>query len=217
MKGISDTIIRVLIIDHYDSYTNNILTLLQESANKDLDEPHSPAWQPVIIRYDQYKWCDRTSRLNVPFKHLLTDRNRDDFKTTVLPFFDAVILSPGPGRPDHEADFGFNSQLISEADIPILGICLGHQGIGTSFGAKIIHAPLIKHGQVSHIQHDGSGLFEGLPQGFEGVRYNSLTLDPDCKLDLFLVRICTKALKRFQRSWLQQLGLPTTWKHITMF
>ena len=101
---------------------------------------------------------------------------------SILPKYDAIILSPGPGRPDHEADFGFNSQLIREAEIPILGICLGHQGIGTSYGAQIIHAPHIKHGQVSHIQHDGSGLFEGLPQNFEGVQYNSLLLDLKSKM-----------------------------------
>jgi para-aminobenzoate synthetase len=107
--------------------------------------------------------------------------SRLDFKRDVLPQFDAIILSPGPGRPDHEADFGFNSQLIRDADIPILGICLGHQGIGTSIGASVVHAPHIKHGQVSQIQHDGSGLFDGLPQNFGGVQYNSLVLDPESK------------------------------------
>ena len=70
--------------------------------------------------------------------------------------------------------------------MPVLGICLGHQGIGTSYGAKIVHAPHIKHGQVSRIQHDGSGLFEGLPQGFDGVQYNSLILDADCKMVCWL-------------------------------
>ena len=99
----------------------------------------------------------------------------------ILPCYDAIILSPGPGRSDNDADFGFNSRLIRDADVPILGVCLGHQGIGTSFGAKIIHAPHIKHGQVSRIQHDGSGLFNGLPQDFAGVQYNSLVLETSSK------------------------------------
>jgi para-aminobenzoate synthetase len=107
-----------------------------------------------------------------------------------LPNFDAIILSPGPGRPDNDADFGFNSQLIREADIPILGVCLGHQGIGTSLGAKIIHAPHIKHGQVSRIQHDGSGLFEGISQIIAGVQYNSLVLDQHCARDNVLMNNC---------------------------
>lgn len=98
-----------------------------------------------------------------------------------MPFFDAIILSPGPGRPDVEADFGFNSHLIREAKIPILGICLGHQGIGTSFGADISHARNIKHGQVSQISHDGTGILEGIPQRFDAVGYNSLVLDLSCK------------------------------------
>ncbi|EFE35714.1 para-aminobenzoate synthase PabaA [Trichophyton benhamiae CBS 112371] len=101
---------------------------------------------------------------------------RDTFKASVLPHLDAIILSPGPGSPDKESDFGFNSRLIREVNIPILGICLGHQGIGTAFGAKIIHAPNIKHGQVCKIHHNKTGIFEGLPEQFEGVRYNSLIL-----------------------------------------
>ncbi|EFQ97703.1 para-aminobenzoate synthase [Nannizzia gypsea CBS 118893] len=136
--------LRVVIIDHYDSYTNNIIQLLQN------------AWSVAVIRFDEFTW--------------------DAFKDSVLPNLDAIILSPGPGSPDKESDFGFNSRLIREANIPILGICLGHQGIGTAFGAKIIHAPNIKHGQVCKIHHTGTGIFEGLPKEFEGVRYNSLVL-----------------------------------------
>ncbi|OAL69221.1 para-aminobenzoate synthase PabaA [Trichophyton violaceum] len=136
--------LRVVIIDHYDSYTNNIVQLLQNT------------WSVAVIRFDEFTW--------------------DTFKASVLPHLDAIILSPGPGSPDKESDFGFNSRLIKEANIPILGICLGHQGIGTAFGAKIIHAPNIKHGQVCKIHHNKTGIFEGLPEQFEGVRYNSLVL-----------------------------------------
>ncbi|EGE03538.1 para-aminobenzoate synthase [Trichophyton equinum CBS 127.97] len=136
--------LRVVIIDHYDSYTNNIVQLLQDT------------WSVAVIRFDEFTW--------------------DTFKASVLPHLDAIILSPGPGSPDKESDFGFNSRLIREVNIPVLGICLGHQGIGTAFGAKIIHAPNIKHGQVCKIHHNKTGIFEGLPEQFEGVRYNSLIL-----------------------------------------
>ena len=170
--------VRVLIIDHYDSYTNNLLQLLP--TRRKAESPDVPAWEPVIIRYDQYKWYNQHC-LHIRYTNTNTT-SREEFSKKILPQFDAIILSPGPGRPDHEADFGCNSQLIRNADVPILGICLGHQGIGTALGARIIHAPHIKHGQVSRIHHDGSGLFEGLPEGFEGVQYNSLVLDPDSEL-----------------------------------
>jgi anthranilate/para-aminobenzoate synthase component II len=103
-----------------------------------------------------------------------------------------VILSPGPGRPDRESDFGFNSKLIQESNIPILGVCLGHQGIGTSFGAKIIHAPNIKHGQVSQISHRNTGVLKDLPQHFSGVRYNSLVLDPSSKFNPIRIIVACK-------------------------
>lgn len=103
--------------------------------------------------------------------------HRDQFKTDILPSLDAIILSPGPGTPQREADFGFNARLIREVNIPIFGICLGHQGIGTSFGANIIHAPNIKHGQICQVHHRDTGILRGLPQKFDGVRYNSLVLD----------------------------------------
>jgi para-aminobenzoate synthetase len=108
---------------------------------------------------------------------ILVDNNRETFSRDILPSLDAVILSPGPGNPERLADFGFNSKLIKEANIPILGICLGHQGIGTTFGAKIIHTPNIKHGQICKVSHKDIGIFRDLPQGFDAVRYNSLVLD----------------------------------------
>ena len=101
---------------------------------------------------------------------------RQYFKDEIIPELDAIILSPGPGRPDKKSDFGFNSKLIKEANIPILGICLGHQGIGMTFGAKIIHATNIKHGQISKVSHSNTGILRGLPQKFDAGRYNSLIL-----------------------------------------
>ena len=93
-----------------------------------------------------------------------------------------VVLSPGPGRPD---EAGIMLDLIRRGgDMPMLGVCLGHQAIGAAFGARIIHAKQLMHGKLSTITHDGKGVFKGLPETFQAVRYHSLAIDeaslPDC-------------------------------------
>ncbi len=90
--------------------------------------------------------------------------------------FDALVLSPGPGIPENA---GLMMSLIAHFHNkkPILGICLGHQGIGEFFGAKLKKAKLPMHGKTSRIQHNGDSLFEGLPEAFEVMRYHSLLLE----------------------------------------
>lgn len=87
-----------------------------------------------------------------------------------------IVLSPGPGRPDQA---GIMIDLIKRfADsIPILGICLGFQGMGEAFGGRVIHAPALFHGKTSKINHIGNGLFEGIPQQVEVGRYHSLIVE----------------------------------------
>jgi len=92
-----------------------------------------------------------------------------------------IVLSPGPGRPE---DAGTALALARGGvgngdDIPLLGVCLGHQALCLAAGAKVISAPRILHGKVSTITHDGSGPFAGLPERFEATRYHSLAVDPD--------------------------------------
>ena len=97
--------------------------------------------------------------------------------------FSAVIISPGPGVP---SDAGISEELISELkdELPILGICLGHQAIGEVFGGKIIRAKEIVHGKTSRLKHNGKGLYFGLEQKIEVGRYHSLIIEretlPDC-------------------------------------
>jgi len=90
--------------------------------------------------------------------------------------FDAIVLSPGPGRPERWHDFGVCRDIVRYSEIPVLGICLGHQGIGNMLEGGVSSAPMAMHGRLSTVNHDGTGLFEGLPQDFSVVRYHSLAI-----------------------------------------
>ena len=92
--------------------------------------------------------------------------------------FDNIVVSPGPGRPDHPGDFGVCADAIMAADVPLLGVCLGHQGLACFSGGSVIRAPEVMHGRLSAVYHDGSQLFAGIPQGFQAVRYHSLCVAP---------------------------------------
>jgi para-aminobenzoate synthetase component II len=87
----------------------------------------------------------------------------------------AIVISPGPCTPD---EAGASLQVIREksGQVPILGVCLGHQAIGQVFGGKVVRAKQPMHGDHSAIQHDGSSVFAGLPQGFQAGRYHSLVV-----------------------------------------
>ncbi|HSZ35525.1 MAG TPA: aminodeoxychorismate/anthranilate synthase component II [Acidimicrobiales bacterium] len=91
---------------------------------------------------------------------------------------DAVLISPGPGRPD---DGGVSLDVVRRlgGEIPLLGVCLGHQCIGQAFGGLIESAPHLMHGKTSEIHHDGKGVFAGLPNPFVATRYHSLVVQPE--------------------------------------
>jgi para-aminobenzoate synthetase len=90
--------------------------------------------------------------------------------------FDAIVLSPGPGRPERWHDFGVCRDILRYSEIPVLGICLGHQGIGNLLEGGVSSAPMAMHGRLSRVRHSNRGLFEGIDQDFTVVRYHSLAI-----------------------------------------
>ncbi|MFK7846424.1 MAG: aminodeoxychorismate/anthranilate synthase component II [Rhodothermales bacterium] len=145
-----------------------------------------------------------------------------------------ILISPGPGRPD---DAGISKALIKAAgtQIPILGVCLGHQSIGEVFGAKVDYAPKLMHGKTSEILHNGASIFKGLENGFTATRYHSLIVDrascPDCLeitaetadgiimglkhkeypiegIQFHPESILTTAGASMIKNWLEQVGMP---------
>jgi anthranilate synthase component 2 len=90
---------------------------------------------------------------------------------------EAVIISPGPGRPE---DAGISLAVVEQlaGQLPILGVCLGHQCIGQAFGGKVVAAPRLMHGKTSEVHHAGTGVFSGLPDPFVATRYHSLVVTP---------------------------------------
>jgi anthranilate synthase component II len=91
---------------------------------------------------------------------------------------DAVLISPGPGRPE---DGGVSMDAIRQlaGEIPLLGVCLGHQCLGQVYGGEVVAAPHLMHGKTSEIHHDNEGIFAGLPNPFVATRYHSLVVRPD--------------------------------------
>jgi anthranilate synthase/aminodeoxychorismate synthase-like glutamine amidotransferase len=92
---------------------------------------------------------------------------------------DAVLVSPGPGRPE---DAGISNDAIrdfGERGVPVLGVCLGHQCIGALYGGDVVRAPHVMHGKTSEIHHDGEGVFAGLPDPITATRYHSLVVERD--------------------------------------
>ncbi|MBD2342646.1 aminodeoxychorismate synthase component I [Anabaena subtropica] len=107
---------------------------------------------PLVIHNDQLDWHE--------FKQLV---------------FDNIVISPGPGRPENLKDFGICQQLLQNyLDVPLLGVCLGHQGIGHYYGGRVIYAPEPQHGRLCDIYHNGCDLFREIPTPFRVVRYHSL-------------------------------------------
>ncbi|BBD64899.1 glutamine amidotransferase of anthranilate synthase [Nostoc commune NIES-4072] len=138
----------IIVIDNYDSFTYNLVQYLGELA----------AEFPVA---DDIK-VFRNDKISI------------DEIQALKP--EAVVISPGPGRPE---DAGISLKLIEQLgqELPILGVCLGHQSIGQVFGGKIIPAPELMHGKTSQVSHTGVGVFRGLENPLTATRYHSLVIE----------------------------------------
>lgn len=145
----------LVIIDNYDSFTYNIV---QTVAANGLEE-------------------GRTEDIRVYRNDKITVREIDLLQP------DRLLISPGPCTPK-EAGISIEAIKYFAGKVPILGVCLGHQAIGEAFGGTVVRASRIMHGKTSPMEHDGRGVFTGLPNPFDGMRYHSLVVQesdfPDC-------------------------------------
>jgi len=131
----------------------------------------------VIDNYDSFTWnlVQEMGELGATLEVRRNDNITIEEIRTLRP--DGIVISPGPGRPEQA---GVSCDVIGQlgGEIPIFGVCLGHQAIGQVFGASIVRAPSIMHGKVSEITHEGQGVFAGLPSPLIATRYHSLVIDP---------------------------------------
>lgn len=144
---------KILIIDNYDSFTFN----LYQMAGEILENTKKP-FELDVFRNDE-----------VSFSKIKKAK------------YDRIIISPGPGKPDDPQYFGVCEQVIKKLGktIPVLGVCLGMQGIAYIFGAKVEIAKKPMHGKTSIISHNQKGIFKGLPEDLEVMRYHSLVVSRD--------------------------------------
>jgi len=142
---------KVLILDNYDSFTYNLYQYVGEILTA-RGEPFTLD----VVRNDEITLAQIQKR-----------------------GYDRIIISPGPGEPSDRAYFGVCADVLTEVGktTPVLGVCLGMQGMAHYFGGKVVHAVAPMHGKTSMIEHDGAGVFKGLPQNIDVMRYHSLIAD----------------------------------------
>jgi anthranilate synthase/aminodeoxychorismate synthase-like glutamine amidotransferase len=129
---------RVVVVDHHDSYTWNLVHLVAAVTGV----------LPGVVEHDEVS-------------------------VDSLDGFTHVVLSPGPGNPDDERDFSVGRRVLLEARVPVLGVCLGMQGLVSVYGGRVRQIEPA-HGEVAVVTHDGTGIFRGVESPFKAVRYHSL-------------------------------------------
>lgn len=142
---------KVLLIDNYDSFTYNLYQLVGQIL-----EEKGAKFRLDVFRNDKIS-LDKIERAS----------------------YDRIIISPGPGDPSDRNYFGVCAEVLTELgkSTPVLGVCLGMQGIGHYFGGKVFRARKIMHGKTSIITHSDKSIFKGLPQDLEVMRYHSLIVE----------------------------------------
>jgi len=140
----------ILVIDNYDSFTFNLVQALQAAGA-----------EVRVVRNDA---IDRDG-----VEALAADPESD---------LRGIVISPGPGDPDDAGVSVATIGVAADRKIPLLGVCLGMQSMAAHFGAAIVRAPTLVHGQATEVTHDGAGLLEGMPPSFMAARYHSLAVDP---------------------------------------
>jgi anthranilate synthase component 2 len=149
----------IIVIDNYDSFTYNLVQYLGELATE-----FPVASEIKVFRNDKIS-VEEIRQLNP----------------------EVVVISPGPGRPE---DAGISLDVIKQLghNLPILGVCLGHQSIGQVFGGKIVSAPELMHGKTSQVCHTGVGVFQGLENPMVATRYHSLVIEREtCPEELEII------------------------------
>lgn len=172
----------VLMIDNYDSFTFNLYQYIGEI----LTDIKNKTGQDFTIS---------------------VKRNNEICLDDVWAFNPSrIIISPGAGSPDNPEYFGICGDVITQVgkSVPLLGVCLGMQGIAHFFGGQVVRASLPMHGKTSPIRHNGEGVYQGLPQGLEIMRYHSLMVDarslPDCLEVTSVVQNSENLDKNLQQS-----------------
>jgi len=140
----------ILVVDNYDSFTFNLVQAL-EAAGAEVK----------VVRNDA---IDRAGL------EALADDPESDLR--------GIVISPGPGDPDDAGVSVASVEVAAEREIPLLGVCLGMQSMAAAYGAAIVRAPTLVHGEATEVTHDGAGLLEGMPPAFMAARYHSLAVDP---------------------------------------
>src|SRR3970040_2910701 len=132
----------------------------------------------VIDNYDSFTY--NLVQLLGRFNHQLIVKRNDEITENEISEMkpDKILISPGPGKPE-DSKISLTAIEKFGREIPLLGVCLGIQAIGITFGGKVVKAPVLMHGKISLIKHDSKTIFKEIPQQFEATRYHSLIVDGD--------------------------------------
>jgi anthranilate synthase/aminodeoxychorismate synthase-like glutamine amidotransferase len=139
----------ILVVDNYDSFTFNLVQALMAAGA-----------EVRVVRNDAVDRAGVEALAADPAAHLR-----------------GIVISPGPGDPDDAGVSVDTIRVAAERSIPVLGVCLGMQAMAAAYGASIVRAPTLVHGEASEVTHDGAGLLAGMPPSFMAARYHSLAVD----------------------------------------